>query len=175
MKNLKNSYTVDFTNSKIIATASFMEKAGQYGSDEYRTIMSLRKDLPTFDIEVLKEKKPSMKKGSLNLDTMEAYILHTCGESSLEIMEFRKICETSKVEKAGRYSYMKKWFHEVYPEGYKLLCELKDLDAKKQIRQETAKKIVENYFTMRDVVSRENNDETKETTADYEESAVDPK
>ena len=37
-----NSYTVDFTARKIIASASFMERAGQYGSEEYNTIMALR-------------------------------------------------------------------------------------------------------------------------------------
>ena len=40
------SYTVDFTSRKIIATAEFMANAGQYGSEEYNTVMNLRKDLP---------------------------------------------------------------------------------------------------------------------------------
>lgn len=88
MKNSKNNtkatYTIDFTNSKIIATASFMEKAGQYGSQEYHTIMCLRKDLPEFEIELLEEKNSSKKKGCLNLDTMEAYIIRICGDIIIE-------------------------------------------------------------------------------------------
>ena len=51
------SYTVDFTARKIIATAEFMANAGQYGSEEYNTVMNLRKDLPDFTIEVQEEKK----------------------------------------------------------------------------------------------------------------------
>ena len=97
MKNSKNNtkatYTIDFTNSKIIATASFMEKAGQYGSQEYHTIMRLRKDLPEFEIELLEEKNSSKKKGCLNLDTMEAYIIRICGDKSDEIKEFYKVRE----------------------------------------------------------------------------------
>lgn len=175
MKNSKNNtkatYTIDFTNSKIIATASFMEKAGQYGSQEYHTIMCLRKDLPEFEIELLEEKNSSKKKGCLNLDTMEAYIIRICGDKSDEIKEFYKVREESKVEKSGRYSYMKKWFHEVYPEGYKLLSDLTDKDLKMQQRKDVAHKLVENVFTIRNAVSKENGNETKKTSADPEGSA----
>jgi len=117
MHVVENSYAVDFAARKIIATAAFMEKAGQYGSAEYNTVMSIRRDLPEFSFEVLPEKKQPKKKGCLNLDTMEAYIIRTCGQNSDEIKEFRKVREESKVKKSGRYSFMKKWFHAVYPEG----------------------------------------------------------
>jgi len=65
---LTNAYTVDFAARKIIASASFMEKAGQYGSEAYLTVMNLRRDLPDFTVEVLEEKKPAKKKGCLSLD-----------------------------------------------------------------------------------------------------------
>ena len=176
MKNMKmeknaQAYTVDFAARKIIATAEFMQKAGQYGSDEYNTIMGIRKDLPDFTIEVLAGKKPNKKKGCLNLDTMEAYIIRTCGKDSAAMKEFNKVREESKAKKSGRYSYMKKWFHEVYPEGYKLLCELTDADVKKQKRKDTASKLVENIFTLRDAVSKENSGATEKASADQEESA----
>ena len=172
MKNVaKNPYTVDFAARKIIATAEFMAKAGQYGSSEFNTIMNIRKDLPDFTIEVLPEKKASKKKGCLNLDTMEAYIIRTCGKDSAEIQEFAKVREESKVKKAARYSYMKKWFHEVYPEGYKLLCELTDAEVKKQQRMAAARNMVENIFTLREAVSKENGDATEKNSADLKESA----
>ncbi len=166
------TYTVDFTARKIIATAEFMQKAGQYGSDEYNTVMGIRKDLPDFTIEVREEKKAPKKKGCLNLDTMEAYILRTCGgEESEAINEFRKVREESKVHKSGRYSFMKKWFHAVYPEGYKLLCELSDAELKKQERKDKAHKLVENVFALRDAKSKENGGVTEKSSADPEESA----
>ena len=167
-----NSYTVDFAAHKIIATSEFMANAGQYGSSEYTTIMNLRKDLPDFTIEVLAEKKSNKKKGCLNLDTMEAYILRTCGgEESDAINEFRKVREESKVHKSGRYSFMKKWFHAVYPEGYKLLCELSDTELKKQERKDKAHKLVENVFALRDAKSKENGGVTEKASADQKESA----
>ena len=165
------SYTVDFTARKIIATAEFMANAGQYGSEEYNTVMNLRKDLPDFTIEVQEGKKAKKKKGCLNLDTMEAYIVRTCGDDSDEIAEFHKVREESKVAKSGRYSFMKKWFHTVYPEGYKMLCELDDGQLKKQERLEKARKAVENAFTMRDAASKENNGATEKSSADQEKSA----
>lgn len=173
-----NSYTVDFAAHKIIATSEFMAKAGQYGSAEYTTIMNLRKDLPDFKIEVLADKKPNKKKGCLNLDTMEAYIIRTFGEDSAEIQEFRKVREEAKVKKTRHYSYMKQWFHAVYPEGYKLLCELDDGEVKKQERRENARKAVETAVAMRNAVSKENSfatqansAATEKPSADYEESA----
>lgn len=176
MKNANAAaYTVNFAARKIVATADFMQKAGQYGSAEYNTVMSIRRDLPEFSFEVLPEKKPSKKKGCLNLDTMEAYIIRTCGESSDEIAEFRKVREESKVQKSGRYSFMKKWFHEVYPDGYKLLCELDDAEVKKQVRKDKAYKLVENAFVMRNAVSKENGGATEKSSADQEESAEENK
>ena len=170
MKNSVN-YTVDFAAHKIIATSAFMKKAGQYNSDEYTIIMNLRKDLPDFVLEVKEDKKSNKKKGCLSLDTMEAYILRTFKENGAEIQEFRKIREESKVKKAGRYSFMKQWFHAVYPEGYKLLCELDDEELKKQERREKAYKSVENAFAMRDAASKENSGTTEKSSADPEESA----
>ena len=102
---------------------------------------------------------------------MEAYIIRICGDKSDEIKEFYKVREESKVEKSGRYSYMKKWFHEVYPEGYKLLSDLTDKDLKMQQRKDVAHKLVENVFTIRNAVSKENGNETKKTSADPEGSA----
>ena len=173
-----NSYTVDFAARKIIATAEFMAKAGQYGSAEYTTIMNLRKDLPDFTIEVLADKKSSKKKGCLTLSTMEAYIIREYGEDSDEIREFEKVREASKAKKSARFSYMMKWFHAVYPDGYKLLCELDDGEAKKQERREKARQTVENAITLRDaaskgscVESKENSGETEKSSADLEESA----
>lgn len=173
-----NSYTVDFAARKIMATSEFMAKAGQYGSAEYTTIMNLRKDLPDFTIEVLADKKPAKKKGCLTLSTMEAYIIREFGEDSDEIKEFDRVREASKDKKSGRFSYMMKWFHQVYPEGYKLLCEIDDGELKKQQRLEKARQTVENAFALRDAakteskensgVTEKNSDETEKTSADLD-------
>lgn len=71
---------------------------------------------------------------------------------------------------------MMKWFHQVYPDGYKLLCEIDDGELKKQQRLEKARQAVENAFALRDAakaeskensgVSEKNSDETEETSAD---------
>ena len=73
---------------------------------------------------------------------------------------------------------MKQWFHAVYPEGYKLLCELDDGEVKKQERRENARKAVETAVAMRNAVSKENSfatqansAATEKPSADYEESA----
>ena len=178
MKKIATPYTINFVANKIVATAAFMKKAGQYGSEEYTTIMNLRKELPNFTIEVMEEEKPNKKKGCLTLSTMEAYIIREFGENSDEIKEFNRVREASKEKKAGRYSYMMKWFHQVYPEGYKLLCEIDDGELKKQQRLEKARQTVENAFALRDAakteskensgVTEKNSDETEENSADLD-------
>jgi len=154
MKNVATvPYTVDFAARKIIVTSQFMEKAGIYNSDEYKTFMGIRKDLPDFTFEMAVEKKPSKNKGILSLDTMEAYIIRIHGEESNAVQEFRRVRENSKVEKAGRYSYMKKWFHEVYPEGYRMLCKIGAADERAKERKEKALLAVDNALTMNHAVS----------------------
>lgn len=149
-----NTYTVDFTARKIVVTAAFAKSAGEYGSDAYNIMMGLRRDLPEFKIETLAEKKKS-KEPVLTLDIMEAYIIRTYGAESENLEEFHTILENSKVKKSKRYSYMKSWFHEVYPVGYNLLCNVDDDKEAKLKRKADALKVVDNIITERDADAKE--------------------
>lgn len=170
-----NSYTVDFTARKIIASASFMERAGQYGSEEYNTIMALRKDLPDFTLVTVEEKKESKKQKPFTIDIMEAYLIRTYEEESNEVKEFRKVAEESKVRGSGCYAYMKKWFHAAYPDGYKLLRALSDGSEEKKQSKEKAAKHVETVFMMQDAVSKGQVAEAQKTSADHSDSAEEQK
>lgn len=171
-------YMIDFTARKVFLSTAFASSAGTFGSPEFDEMMSIRAKLPDFGFETLVEKKKAKKKGILSLETMEAYLLKKYTEDSKEVKEFRIVREHSKVQKAGRFSYMKQWFHEVHPEGYRLLCELVDTDAKAQRRKDEATRKVQeamqradNAVVLSNVKAQNNTAEEAENSADHEKSA----
>jgi hypothetical protein len=171
-------YIIDFAARKVFVSSVYMKEAGEFGSDAYNQIMTIKADLPDFPIEVIEEKKKAPKKGILTLETMEAYLIKQHGEDSQQVREFRMVREASKAHKAGRFSFMKKWFHAVYPEGYRLLSGIGDAEEKAKQRKEQAQKAVEdalrrvNYENLlRDAESKNNSSENEENSADLEKSA----
>ena len=171
-------YIIDFAARKVFVSSVYMKEAGEFGSDAYNQIMTIKADLPDFPIEVIEEKKKAPKKGILTLETMEAYLIQQYGEDSQQVMEFRKVREASKAHKAGRFSFMKKWFHAVYPEGYRLLSGIGGAEEKARQRKEQAQKAVEealrrvsNEDMLRDAESKNNSSENEENSADHEKSA----
>ena len=171
-------YIIDFAAHKIFVSSDYMKQAGEFGSDAFNKIMAIKASLPDFSIEAIEEKKKNPKKGILTLETMEAYLAKKYGEDSTQVKEFRNVRETSKAHKAGRFSFMKKWFHAVYPEGYRLLSGIGDAEEKAKKRKEQAQKAVEevlrrasNEDLLRDAESKNNSPESAENSADHEKPA----
>ena len=54
-------YEIDFINSKIILTKKFYKAAGTLNSNEYRILVQLRRDNPTFTVELREIKKKEGK------------------------------------------------------------------------------------------------------------------
>jgi len=84
-----DSYIVDFSARKVFATASFMEKAGQYGSEEYNAIKAIYKDFPGFDFVTIDEKKKRNKKDACDIGSMvEAEKSVASSEPGEKIIQF---------------------------------------------------------------------------------------
>ena len=158
MKNLttapSNLYSIDFTNNKIVISKEFIRRASVYNSKEYNLMMSFKRELPEFEIELLSKKRDNSSP-HLSFDVMEAYITKTFGAESDHLKEFYNILEYSKLKKSGRYSFMKNWFHEVYPAGYNLLCQIKDNSEIIKQNKENARKWIEGIVSVKEVKPNE--------------------
>lgn len=83
-KHMKNSskascnlYSIDFTSSKIMINKEFMRRASVYNSKEYNLMMSFKRELPEFEIELLNKQKDNSSL-HLSFDVMEAYLQPFC-------------------------------------------------------------------------------------------------
>ena len=117
MTTRNNDCMVDFIQEKIIVTKRFVKAASIINSTEYNAMIQLRRDNPTFPVEIREIKKKEGKKSyrNLNYDNMKAYIIAKEGEKSPMLSELEKVKKLSKVQ-AGPYAYVKKWFLNTYPD-----------------------------------------------------------
>ena len=124
--------------SKIEMTKAEAKNAGKIGTDEYNTLMQLKKDFPGFPIEIVKTstKKTSRFKG-LDKDYMENYIKEHPLNIEVEMDEGKKesksileiFYELRGLDKDGKkigmaaaasYGEIKMWFLTQYPEIEKM-------------------------------------------------------
>ena len=68
--------TIDHENKKIRLPKTFAKASGKYGSEEYKLLMEIKKDVPNYDVivEEPKRKQPKDNYKGLTYDYMERYI-----------------------------------------------------------------------------------------------------
>ena len=175
----KNGYDVDFVNKQIKITKEFNEQSGDITTEAFKTMMTLRAQLPDFEVVETKAGKHSSRKENghvqgLNLEFMRVYIEDLYGEDSSQIKGFEKALDLSKDRKSARYAYMKQWFNATYPDAIKLLGGTPD-NERKALRAEAlhneAKRALEAAKELH-VAKSKPNDKTDEIAADIEKSAA---
>ena len=102
---MKSLFTVCFEDNTIIATKTTLKKASVPNSPEYKTLMKLMKQNPTFAVVVKEIKKAEGKKtyAGLNKDFIEAYISIQANADELK-KQFEKASEM------GNFPLIRKWF-----------------------------------------------------------------
>lgn len=167
-KNLqKNGYSVDFMANEIKVTERFLKKASVCGSDEYNTMLDLRRNHPDYKLVRIestdKAKKP--RTDGLTIEFMEVYISMTYGNDSEMMRNFKQADALSQSRKNARYSYMKRWFYATCKEAIDLLTEVEsdDAEAKKQ-RLEDIRNRIESAKLMKEALKEAN--EKKASTED---------
>lgn len=102
---MKNLFTVNFAENAIVATKTTLKKASVPNSPEYKTLMKLMKQNPTFAVVVKEIKKAEGKKtySGLNKDFIEAYISIQANADELK-KQFEKASEM------GNFPLIRKWF-----------------------------------------------------------------
>ena len=102
---MKSLFTVCFEENTIIATKTTLKKASVPNSPEYKALMKLMKQNPTFSIEVKEIKKAEGKKtyAGLNNDFSKDYI--SIKENAEELKQ-----QYNKAYEMGKFVMVRKWF-----------------------------------------------------------------
>lgn len=120
MKNTKG-YEINFETKEIIITKAFQRAAGIVNTDEYRDLVTLRKDFGDFAIKVktIEKKENKVSYNGLSVYKMKAAISYiTNDEEAVKL--FEKYVEVYKGQK-GKYATLKKLFLDKYKEEYNAL------------------------------------------------------
>ena len=106
---MKNGYNYDAINNTVTISAAFAKKASQVGSEEYETMLKLRKDYP--NLKVMKEEKTG--NAQLTYKKMEEFInLHRNKDELKKAFEGAK---TLSKFHSMPYTFVKDWFLKSFP------------------------------------------------------------
>ena len=120
--NKSANYEINHIEETIIVTKKFYKAASIISNPEYKELMAIRRDNPTFKVVLREIKKKIGKRSYRNLtyDNMRAFITAreqdeaTC---TARLAQLDKVIELSKVQ-AGPYSYVKVWFLGLYGDEF---------------------------------------------------------
>ena len=109
---MKSLFGVSFEEKTIIATKTTLKKASTPNSPEYKMLMKLMKQHPTYSVVQKDIKKSNNKKSyrGLNKELMEAYISIQKDKDTLKI-------QFENVHKMGNFPLVRKWFLKTF-EGF---------------------------------------------------------
>ena len=112
-----NPYKIDYIKNTITASKKFLKAASVYGSTEYKTMILLRTDFPTFTFE---EKQITQKKGkqsykNLTFEKMREHII-LCQDCN-RLKQFDYLMTFYETHR-NRYAKIKSWNLEQYKDEY---------------------------------------------------------
>ena len=112
-----NQYKIDYIKNTITASKKFLKAASVYGSTEYKTMIQLRTDFPTFTFE---EKQITQKKGkqsykNLTFEKMREHII-LCQDCN-RLKQFDYLMTFYETHR-NRYAKIKSWYLEQYKDEY---------------------------------------------------------
>jgi len=145
--------TIDHENKKIRLPKAFAKASGKYGSEEYKLLMKMKKDVPNYEVIVeTTRKQPRDNYKGLTYDYMERYIKTKANSEELmeEYFELRGIgTGYDEIIRKASYVQVKKWFLAKFPEINEYKQERKEtweaIDKKaKELKQEKAKATMPN-------------------------------
>ena len=102
---MKNLFAVNFAENTIIASKTTLKKASIPNSPEYKALMKLMKQNPTFTIEtkVIKEATGKKTYEGLNKAFIEKYISIQTNAADLK-------AQYEQAAKMGKFPLVRKWF-----------------------------------------------------------------
>ena len=107
---MTNGYNYNALNNTLTISASFAKKASLIGSNEYNTMLKLRRDFP--DLKIVQEAKREGKK-SITFTDMERFIDMHRNATELKKL-FEQVKKLSRIQPMP-YGYVKTWFENRFP------------------------------------------------------------
>ena len=106
---MKNLFAYDFTNNTIVASKTTLKKASIPNSPEYKALMKLMKQNPTFTVAEKEIKKATGKKTyeGLNKAFIERYISIQTNSTDLK-------GQYEQAAKMGKFPLVRKWFLDAF-------------------------------------------------------------
>lgn len=122
----RQGYVVDYELEKIILNKEFWQRATQdCTSEEYATLMEIRKDNPGYPIVKRTAKKRGSSQGmKMSFDNMRLYVIGETGKESAAYAELEMVIQKSKLM-TSPHQYVKNWFEKQYPEVLTLKADAK--------------------------------------------------
>ena len=136
---MKNLFAYDFTNNTIVASKATLKKAGNPTTPEYKALMKMIAEQPTFKVveKTINTKSGKMTYKGLTIEMMESYINEQKNAVAL-CAEFESIRQFAKDSKRREYPLLKQWFVEKFKEQYKM-TDAKKIHAKHVMAKATSK------------------------------------
>ena len=136
---MKNLFAYDFTNNTIVASKATLKKAGNPPTPEYKALMKMIAEQPTFKVveKTLNTKSGKTTYKGLTIEMMESYINEQKNAVAL-CAEFESIRQFAKDSKRREYPLLKQWFVEKFKEQYEM-TDAKKIHAKHVMAKATGK------------------------------------
>ena len=114
-----NAPTIDRKTERILITREFDRASSNPFSKEYKILLKLQRDNPTFDVVIQKDKHRKTLQGNFTIDFMTKYI-KSHDDSNGSIMDKFLILRGEK-EENGKFTKvphfrLQKWFIGIFPE-----------------------------------------------------------
>jgi len=134
---MKNLFAYDFTTNTIVASKATLKKAGNPTTPEYKALMKMIAEQPTFKVveKAINSGKTTYK--GLTIEMMESYINAQENKGAL-CEEFENVRQFAKNNKQREYPLLKQWFVEKFKEQYKM-TDAKKIHAKRVMAKATGK------------------------------------
>lgn len=125
---MKTSYRVDHSSKTIIVSPKFMKAAGILDTPEYKLMLRIREDNPSYEIQCEANKKATKKNSYRNLTiaNMEIFIRNSQDDPrdlQVRLDEFNTVQELAKAQNS-KYAYIKAWFLKTYGKEYNKYTEV---------------------------------------------------
>ncbi len=117
---MKN-YEMNHIEKIVSLSPSFLKKASQLGTAEYHDMLRLRRELPDYKFEAMKNttQRKANKSKNLTYKHMADYINATYGKDTKEgkeaLAQLDKVQKLSLIQK-NPYLYVRDWFIKTYPD-----------------------------------------------------------
>ena len=107
-------YKFDHINCRIIITREFNKKANVFGSEEYKTLQKLRKELSNYTVEFAAPHRKTSVKSRMTLEKIIRYIERQPDKDSL-MEDLRKVRFPEDSVDAAPFPKVKEWFFRRFP------------------------------------------------------------